>query len=296
MEKKKLIANGQLILASAIWGFAFVAQRVSMGIVGPFTFGATRYLLGALTLYLLIRILRFRGQELPITKGAIKGGISCGVFLFLGSSLQQIGLVYTTASKGGFITALYIILVPVLAGILFKKKVSLRVWIGVALATLGLYLLSFSGAVEDINIGDVLVFLGAFLWAGHIFAIDHFVKKYEPLVLSMVQFLFASAASAIIALVFETIEIKSILEAAIPILYAGIFSAGMGFTLQMMGQRHTDPTIASMILSLEAVFGAIGGFLLLNEIMTARELTGFVLIFVAIILAQLPAKQRIQNE
>ncbi len=292
MDKKKLIANGQLILASAIWGFAFVAQRVSMGIVGPFTFGATRYMLGALTLYLLILVLRSKGQEYVIDKGAVKGGIACGVFLFCGSSLQQIGLVYTTASKGGFITTLYIIIVPVLAGIFFRKKISLKVWVGVILAIMGLYLLSFSGAVEDINIGDVLVFGGSFLWAGHIFAIDHYVNKYEPLVLSMVQFLFASVVSGVMALILETVEISAILSAAIPILYAGVLSAGMGFTLQMMGQRHTDPTIASMILSLEAVFGAIGGFLLLNERMTARELIGFVLIFAAIILAQLPEKKR----
>lgn len=292
MDKKKLFANGQLMLASAIWGFAFVAQRVGMGSVGPFMFGATRYLLGALTLYLLIRFMRLRGQDIPITKGAVKGGVICGVFLLLGSTLQQHGLVYTTASKAGFITALYIVLVPVLAGVIFGKKIRLRVWAGVALATLGLYLVSFSGAIEDINIGDVMVFIGAFLWAGHIFAIDHFVKKYEPLALSMVQFTFASIASAVLTLLFETVEFQGILDAAVPILYAGIFSAGMGFTLQMMGQRHTDPTIASMILSLEAVFGAVGGYLLLNEIMTARELTGFALIFIAIILAQLPAKQK----
>jgi len=292
MDKKKLFANGQLILASAIWGLAFVAQRVGMGSVGPFMFGAARYMLGALTLYLLIRVMRLRGQDIPITKGAIKGGLTCGVFLLLGSTLQQSGLVYTTASKAGFITALYIVLVPVLAGVIFRKKIRLRVWVGVALATLGLYLVSFSGTLEDINIGDVMMFIGAFLWAGHIFAIDHFVKKYEPLVLSMVQFTFASIASAVLTLMFETVELQGVLEVAVPILYTGIFSAGIGFTLQMMGQRHTDPTITSMILSLEAVFGAVGGYLLLNEIMTARELTGFALIFIAIILAQLPAKQK----
>lgn len=292
MDKKKLLANGQLILASAIWGLAFVAQRVGMGSVGPFMFGAARYMLGALTLYLLIRVMRLRGQDIPITKGAIKGGLTCGVFLLLGSTLQQSGLVYTTASKAGFITALYIVLVPVLAGVIFRKKIRLRVWVGVALATLGLYLVSFSGTLEDINIGDVMMFIGAFLWAGHIFAIDHFVKKYEPLVLSMVQFTFASIASAVLTLMFETVELQGVLEVAVPILYTGIFSAGIGFTLQMMGQRHTDPTITSMILSLEAVFGAVGGYLLLNEIMTARELTGFALIFIAIILAQLPAKQK----
>ncbi|HHX04473.1 MAG TPA: DMT family transporter [Tissierellia bacterium] len=292
MDKKKLFANGQLMLASAIWGLAFVAQRVGMGSVGPFMFGAARYMLGALTLYLLIRVMRLRGQDIPITKGAIKGGLTCGVFLLLGSTLQQSGLVYTTASKAGFITALYIVLVPVLAGVIFRKKIRLRVWVGVALATLGLYLVSFSGTLEDINIGDVMMFIGAFLWAGHIFAIDHFVKKYEPLVLSMVQFTFASIASAVLTLMFETVELQGVLEVAVPILYTGIFSAGIGFTLQMMGQRHTDPTITSMILSLEAVFGAVGGYLLLNEIMTARELTGFALIFIAIILAQLPAKQK----
>lgn len=292
MDKKKLFANGQLMLASAIWGLAFVAQRVGMGSVGPFMFGAARYMLGALTLYLLIRVMRLRGQDIPITKGAIKGGLTCGVFLLLGSTLQQSGLVYTTASKAGFITALYIVLVPVLAGVIFRQKIRLRVWVGVALATLGLYLVSFSGALEDINIGDVMMFIGAFLWAGHIFAIDHFVKKYEPLVLSMVQFTFASIASAVLTLLFETVEFQGVLDAAVPILYTGIFSAGIGFTLQMMGQRHTDPTITSMILSLEAVFGAVGGYLLLNEIMTARELTGFALIFIAIILAQLPAKQK----
>lgn len=292
MEKKKLIANLQLVLASAIWGLAFVAQRVGMGSVGPLTFGAARYVLGTLTLYIVLRTMRARGHAMPVSRGSIRAGILCGIFLFMGTTMQQAGLVYTTASKAGFITTLYIVLVPLLGGLFLRRRIGAKVWAGVVLSTIGLYLLSFSGSIQQINIGDVLVFIGAFMWAGHIFTIDHFVHRFEPLVLSMIQFFFTAVVSTIGAILFENISLAAILQAGIPILYSGIFSAGIGFTLQMMGQRHTEPTIASMIMSLEAVFGVLGGYLLLREILTGRELIGCVLIFIAIIFAQLPSRHR----
>ncbi|MDK4486419.1 DMT family transporter [Fusobacterium necrophorum] len=284
-----LLGNGALLLTSFIWGSAFVAQVTGMDLIGPFSFSASRYFLS--TLFVFMLILFQKEKDTTKLKDLLLGGAACGIFLFLGSSCQQVGLLYTTAGKTSFITSLYIVLVPIL-GIFFKKKVNLFTWMAVFLGTVGLYLLAMSGLTEGaaINKGDLFVFLGSFFWAGHILIIDHFTKKVNPIKLSCLQFAVTTCLAAIVALSIEAPTLPNIFASWKSIAYAGILSGGIAYTLQIVGQKHTtNATLASLILSLESVFGAIAGFVVLHERLKASEILGCVIMFIAILVAQIPS-------
>jgi len=293
--KSQLIKSDVLLLITGlIWGFAFVAQRIGMDYVGPFTFNGVRFALGSLSLIPLVLVTRHKG--IAVVSGGKKigpgklvffGGIT-GLALFMGASLQQVGLVYTTAGKAGFITGLYVVIVPVLWFIRGRRSGS-RTWIGAVLAAFGLYLLSVSGDFT-IQYGDLLEIIGAFFWAIHILLIDHFSKRINPIVLSLIQFAFCSVLSLITASIFETIAWQGILDAGIPLLYGGLGSVGIAYTLQVVAQRKAHPAHAAIILSLESVFAAIGGWLLLNEYLSTRSKIGCALMFAGMLFSQLKKK------
>jgi drug/metabolite transporter (DMT)-like permease len=282
-----------LLLTAIIWGFAFVAQRMGMDHVGPFTFNAIRFGLGSISLLPVLWILKSRKKieqhaDPASYKPTLWAGLAAGAALFIASSFQQIGIVYTTAGKAGFITGLYIIFVPVF-GIFSGNKTQMKVWAGAILATIGLYYLSVSDTFK-ISPGDMLVLVSAIFFAVHILVIGRFSKNINALHLSIIQFAVCCLLSLGVALVYEPILPANILKAAIPILYGGIFSVGIAYTLQVFGQRHTPPAIASIILSFEAVFAAVGGWLILDELLTGRNILGCTLMLAGMILAQLPGK------
>jgi drug/metabolite transporter (DMT)-like permease len=299
-----------LSLAAMIWGFAFTAQKSGMDHIGPFFFNGFRSLLGALT---LIVFLYFRergrrksgagGNETPETpaqkaagrKAVLQSGVACGVILFVGSNLQQVALIFVSASKTAFITTLYIILVPIF-GIFLKHKTHWNTWAGVVFATAGLYFLCMTEALS-VAPGDLIVLVSAVFWTLHILVIDHFTSKVDVVKMSCVQF-FVSGVLALIVSVFadpyfsESLTFAGFSAAVPAILFAGVLSSGVGFTLQAVGQRYAKPATASIVLSMEAVFGVIGGFLLLGERLTFRETLGCALMLSAVIVAQLPVKQK----
>ncbi|MEL7647842.1 MAG: DMT family transporter [Sedimentibacter sp.] len=277
-----------LLLTAAIWGFAFVAQRVGMQHVGAFTFNGVRFALGSIS---LLPVIYFFGRknkdaqtEQADTKTTFKSGIIAGSVLFIAASLQQIGLIYTTAGKAGFITSLYIVLVPII-GILFKQKTHMKTWIGALTAAVGLYFLSINESFT-IEFGDLLVLIGAIFWACHILVIDKFVKNVDAIKLSSIQFATCSVFSLITAFLYEDVNILGISNALVPILYGGIMSAGVAYTLQAVGQKHAKPSHAAIALSMESVFAAIGGLIMLNEIMPLRGYFGCVLMFLGMLIAQ----------
>lgn len=287
--------NFMLVLTALIWGVAFVAQSVGMDYVGPLTFNFARCLIGGLILIPCIKFLDKRGfTEKPKTKADRKtliiGGICCGCALFLGMNLQQFGIMYTTVGKAGFITALYIIIVPIL-GLFLKQKVAKNVWVSVCIAVIGFYIMCITESLS-INIGDLLILICAFAFSFHILIIDHFSSKVDCVRMACIQFFVAGLLSAAGMLLFESPTISNMLAAWMPILYAGILSCGVAYTLQIVAQKNTDPTIASLILSLESVFSLLGGWIILHERLSPREGIGCVLVFVAIILAQLPERKK----
>lgn len=300
MNKEKIpIRNSLLLLLTAtIWGVAFVAQSVSMDYIGAFTFNAIRCLIGSLTLLPVIWLL---DKKRPVEekkkisgpserRTLIIGGICCGVLLCLASNFQQFGIKYTTVGKAGFITACYIIIVPII-GIFLKKKCSPFIWIAVILSLSGLYLLCLTpGEGFAVGKGELLVLICAFLFSLHILVIDHFSPLADGVKMSCIQFLVAGILSGIPALLFENPTLSGLLAAKIPILYAGIMSCGVAYTLQIVGQKNMNPTIASLILSLESCISVIAGWLILGQNLSGREILGCVLMFIAIILAQLPQK------
>ena len=300
MKKEKIpIRNSLLLLLTAtIWGVAFVAQSVSMDYIGAFTFNAVRCLIGSLTLLPVIWLLDKKRPVEEMKKISnpserrtlIIGGICCGVLLCLASNFQQFGIKYTTVGKAGFITACYIIIVPII-GIFLKKKCSPFIWIAVILSLSGLYLLCLTpGEGFAVGKGELLVLICAFLFSLHILVIDHFSPLADGVKMSCIQFLVAGILSGIPALLFENPTLSGLLAAKIPILYAGIMSCGVAYTLQIVGQKNMNPTIASLILSLESCISVIAGWLILGQSLSVREILGCVLMFVAIILAQLPQK------
>lgn len=297
-----------LVLAAAIWGMAFVAQRKSSDAIGPFTFNGIRSLLGGVVLLPVIALLDRAGlsgkkkssRMAESKKKLVAGGIFCGMALFAASSFQQIGIYQgTAAGKAGFLTACYILLVPVF-GLFLGQKSSYRIWAGVGLAVLGLYFLCMNDSMS-IQKSDVFVFLSAVCFAVHILVIDHYAPFVDGVRLSCIQFFVCGILSAVPMAVFETghsaAEIiawagtLSGLDAWLPILYAGICSSGVGYTLQVVGQRGVNPTAASMLLSLESVFSVLAGALFLGERLTGREIFGCVLIFAAIVFVQLVPSQ-----
>ncbi|WP_071394577.1 DMT family transporter [Bacillus tuaregi] len=288
--------RGELLLTitALIWGTSFVAQRVGMEYIGPFTFTATRFIIGTLSLIPVIFIMG-RIHNKPKSKASngtnkdlLIGGLACGIALFFGISFQQAGLVYTTAGKAGFITALYIVLVP-LFGLFIQKKVGKSVWIGVVLAVIGLYLLCMTEGFT-ISKGDLIVLCGTVFWAIHILVVDHFAPKVDGLKMSFIQFFVAGILSLLVAIFAENIELSSILDSAGPILYTGIVVVGIAYTFQILGQKGTSPTVAAIILSMESVFAVISGMIILGESMSLKEIIGCVIMFIAVIIAQLPAE------
>lgn len=282
-----------LLLTSAIWGFAFVAQRVGSQYVGAFTFNGIRFALGSISLIPLILYFDKKrsidnsnnGTIEVSTKKIILPGILAGILIYMGSTLQQSGLTYTTAGKAGFITGLYMVIVPII-GILLKQRIEKKSWLGIVFALTGLYLLSIN---ENFNIsyGDLLEVIGSVFWAIHILTIDHFSKKMDSLKLSCIQFATCSLLSLISALIFDNITISGISQALIPILYGGLLSVGIAYTLQVVAQRHAKPSHAGIILSMESVFGAIGGAIILRESMSSRGYIGCILILSGILVSQI---------
>jgi drug/metabolite transporter (DMT)-like permease len=279
-------ANLLLMLAAIIWGFAFVAQRVGMRYVGPLTFNGVRFALGAVALIPLL----MWGPKTGTSSGKIdrslvfKGGLIAGGVLFLGATLQQYGVVYTTAGKAGFITGLYVVFVPLL-GLLVGQKTGRFVWAGAFTAAIGLYLLSARG-IMGIDPGDGLVLLSALFWATHVLVIGKLSRRVEPVQLAVVQFTVVSVLSLGGAVLFETIDPSALKAAAIPILYAGLLSVTVAYTLQVVAQRRARPAHAAIILSFESVFAALGGWLVLSEGLSVRGLIGCVLMLAGILLAQ----------
>ncbi len=301
MEVKKNIKGElMLIITAVIWGTSFVSQKLGMNYVEPFTFGASRFLLGALVLIPVILIFdrsnnKNNGKAINDSysrKDLITGGILCGSALFLGASFQQIGIVYTTAGKAGFITALYIVLVP-LFGLFMKKKISRLVWFGVALATGGLYLLCIKEGFT-IQVGDAIVMAGTIFWALQILIVDAYNDKTQGLKLSCAQFITAGILSAVAALIFENPSLTTIIECAGPILYTAIMVVGVAYTLQIIGQKTTDPNIAAIILSMESLLAVISGAVFLKETMTIKEIAGCVLMFAAVIMTQVKSGEKIE--
>jgi drug/metabolite transporter (DMT)-like permease len=283
-------SNLLLLLAAFIWGFAFVAQRAGMEFLGPFTFNAARFTLGSLSLIPFLIVSKKKKFEketiLPLNdKKLLYGGLAAGILLFLGATFQQTGLVYTNAGKGGFITGFYIILVPIL-GLFVKQKTALSTWIGALVAIVGLYFLGVDTKL-DINPGDVLVFIGTFFWAIQILVIGYYSAKVDSFQLAFSQFVVCAILSFIVAIFTETIALQNLLSAYLPILYAGFFSVGIAFTIQVVAQREAHPANAAIIMSLEAVFAVLGGWLILDESIPLRGLFGFLLMLIGMILSQL---------
>ncbi len=292
MRNKQLRGSLLLLLGSVIWGAAFAAQRMGMDHVGPFTFTGVRMLLAWLVMVPVTAFFEGRNKKSPgftepDPKEQRRGGMLCGLLLFAASSLQQIGLVTTGAGKAGFITALYVVLVPVAAWLLMRKNPGKIIWMGVALAVAALWLLCMPAGGFELQGGDLLLLGCALCFTFQILCVDHYAPRVSGVKLARDEFLVTGGLSMIVALATEAISLEGIREALIPILYTGIMSGAAGYTLQVLGQRDTDPTVASLIMCLEAVFAVLTGAVLLGEKMTAREAAGCVLMFTAVILAQL---------
>lgn len=289
---KKLSGSIALLIGTVIWGSAFIAQSVGMDYIGPFTFQAIRC--GLAVVFLMPMIFLFDRDKKSYWKTwknpqLWKTGLVCGVALFVASGLQQVGLIYSTAGKAGFITAMYIVFVPVL-GIIFHKRPPCTAWISVLLAVVGLYLLSCAGA-SQINKGDLLLMICAIAFAVQITLIDRLAGTLDGLRLNCIQSFVCSVLSALVMVFTETPDMDNIASCWLPLGYAGILSMGVAYSLQIIGQRHVEPTPASLIMSLESVFAAVFGWLLLHETMTSVELTGCALVFAAVILSQIPTKK-----
>lgn len=296
-ETKQLRGGAMLMLTALIWGTAFVAQSVGMDYLGPCAFTATRNFIGCVALLPVIALasrLRSGAQPeeaapAPGKKALFGWGAACGLLLGGATLLQQAGMQTASAGKAGFLTALYIVIVPVL-GIFLGRRPGLKVWIGVVLALVGAYLLSVKGGA-GIASGDLLVIASAVVFSLHILVIDSVPAGMDGVRLSCVQFLVAGAFALVLALFLETFTWRDILSAWVPLLYTGVVSSGVGYTLQILGQRTVNPTVASLILSLESVFAALAGWAILGQALSLRELFGCALVFVAVILAQLPSKK-----
>jgi len=291
MDSARRNANLVLLLAAAIWGFAFVAQRIGMRHIEPFTFNGIRFALGAIVLvpvaaYFSKRKRRAPGPVLRETNWGYcaKASLLTGLLIFGGSTLQQFGMVYTTAGKAGFITSLYVVLVPIL-GLATGQRCGRWTWWGALTAVVGLYLLSIHGWT-GIELGDGLVLIGAFFWASHVLAVGKVSPRIDPLRLAIGQFAVCSLLSLVGALVFETFDPVAIRAAGLPILYAGLLSVGVAYTLQLVGQQKAQPAHAAIILSSESVFSVIGGWLILSEELGPRALLGCALMLAGVILAQ----------
>lgn len=287
-----------LLLAAFIWGVAFVAQSVGMDYVEPFTFNGIRCLLGGVVLMPCIYFFdRFKSQkekeEIQQNRKSLWfAGIICGIILFVATNAQQIGLQYTSAGKAGFITALYIVIVPIM-GLFLKKKCGWNVWVSVFIALAGFYLLSINEGFS-LEKGDFYVLICALVFPFHIWVVNHYAPIVDGVRLSCLQFLVCGTLSVICMFLFETPKIDAIFSAWAPILYAGILSCAVAYTLQIIGQRDFNPTIASLLMSFESVFSVLAGWIILGEALSRREMIGCVLIFAGVILAQIPFGEKKQ--
>ncbi len=307
MKKTALGSSLLLFLAAFIWGIAFVAQSVGMDYMGPLSFNGGRFLLGSLVLLPLVIYRRKTGKTenignagnaedagrgknvgKPGKRDTLAGGICCGLVLCAASLCQQVGIQYTTVGKAGFITALYIVIVPVM-GIFLKKRVSVRIWAGAAIAAFGMYLLCINGRFA-LSRGDTYVFICAILFSVHILVIDHFSPGADGIELSCLQFLTAGVICSVLALIVERPSIGNFIDGIIPLAYAGVLSCGVAYTLQVIGQKRMEPTVASLILSMESVFSVLAGWVILKQALSPKELAGCVLVFGAVILVQLPSR------
>ncbi len=274
-----------LLLVALIWGFGFVAQRAGMDHVGPYTFNGVRFILGGLCLIPLAMRRRRETNLGSQSMSSVLAGCIAGVVLFAGATLQQVGLQYTTAGKAGFITGLYVVLVPII-GLCFGQKTNRGTWIGAILAVTGLYLLSIQGAFT-IAFGDLLEVIGAVFWACHVLVLGYLSPRTSPIRLAMVQFFVCGLFSLGVAVVGEQITLAGMLEAAIPIFYGGVISVGAGYTLQVVVQRKAHPANAAIILSLESPFAALGGWMILNEYLSGRGMVGCFLMLAGMLVSQL---------
>lgn len=295
MKSNTLKNDSLLLLTAIIWGFSFTAQRAGMEFIGPFTFNGIRFLIGSISILPLI----FLEQKSSISKKSLKKenssdnnklkqiifyGAIGGILLYLGASLQQIGIVYTSAGKAGFITGMYVIIVPIL-GIFFRHKAGWRRWAGAFLSITGLYFLSVKGNIK-INTGDIFVFFSAFFWASHVIAISHFSPRVNALKLAFMQYVFCGALSLISAFIFENVQTDTIILAWVPILYGSLFSVGIAYTLQVYAQKKAHPAHVAIILSLEGVFAVIGGWLILGESLGAKGIAGCALMLSGMFISQ----------
>ena len=295
MKSKKILGPVLLLSAAMIWGLSFVFQKEGMDYVDTFTFNGIRTMVGAVVL-LPIAIFRKRKAELaaPKTKEQkkkeLRGILIVGMCLFVGSNLQQAAFKDLAPGKVGFITALYMLLVPVFGFLIFRRRLAVTVWIGVGIGLVGLYLLCVGTGVDlSFGKGEILTLICAFAFAFHIIAIDYFASDVDSVVLSCGQFLIAGGLSCVCMFIFEKPEWSNILQAGIPILYAGIMSCGVAFTFQIIGQKYADPAPASIAMSMESVFSGIGGWILLGQTMSGRELSGCALVFASVIMTQIPS-------
>lgn len=303
--KKNALGNIILLITAMIWGTSFVAQSAGMDYIGPFTFNSIRTILGGIVLIPVIAFSRLAGKKSEVKdkslqqktdKISVIGGIFCGIALCLASSFQQVGMVYTTAGKAGFITALYIIIVPFLTALFFHKKIGAKIFLCVIIAVIGFYMLCIK---ENFSLskGDALVLVCALFFSVHIVIIDYFTgKNVDCVLMSCVQFFVAGIIMAACMFIFEQPNIESILDAKVSILYSGVMSCGVAYTLQIVGQKRTDPTVATLLLSLESVFAALSGWLILKDDMSLKEIIGCIFVFAAVILAQVDIKSLIKKK
>lgn len=302
-ENRNSIKSSLLLLLTAtIWGIAFVAQSVGMDYVGPLTFNGVRFLIGAAVLlpFILWREKQQkRKEQIENTTDEEKkadrrllltGGICCGAALCFASLFQQLGIMHTSVGKAGFITTLYIIIVPIL-GIFLHKKIGIKIWIGAVIAVVGMFLLCISESFS-LSKGDALVLICAILFSFHILVVDYFSPRTDGVKLSCIQFAVSGFICIVLAFIFEEPSLQALVDGAVPILYAGILSCGVAYTLQVIGQKDVDPTIASLIMSLESVISVLAGWVLLNQKLSKRELLGCALVFLAVILVQLPERNK----
>lgn len=291
--KQQIKSSLILLLTATIWGVAFVAQSVGMEYIGPFTFNAIRCVLGGLVLIPVILVLKKKketgaeNQEKEDKKTLWTGGIACGVILCIASNLQQFGIMEASVGKSGFFTALYIVMIPVI-GIFIGKRPGIRLWFCVALAVVGMYLLCMKDGSFTIERADIMLLLCALAFSFHILVVDYFSPKVDGVKMSCIQFFVCGVLSAVGMLFTETPDISNIQAAWLPLLYAGLLSCGVGYTLQIVGQKGINPVIASLILSLESVISALAGWVILGQVLSPKEILGCVLMFVAIIITQIP--------
>lgn len=292
--KRGMAANLMFFVTALIWGFSFVAQRQGADYLAPFAFNAFRYFMGAAVLVPVMLIFERHGTHWK-DKKLLLASLAAGFVLYTASALQQAGVTLTgDAGKSGFITGLYTVLVPVLYAILFRVKATPNIWIGAFLATVGLYLISVTGGITSVSLGDVLLFVGAFFWAGHIIVVDRMGSALTSLRFAFLQFVVAGVLSTVTALLFEPpILAENVRAAFVSLAYCAVLSTGVGYTLQIIGQKlSSNPALAAIIFSLESVFAALGGMLLLHERMRVQGYIGCVLIFAGIILSQIKLKEK----